>query len=228
MDIFARNDVDRGTFISEHSAPRSRWSSRPIAAKYAFFQHPTLSPSFFGQPARRKRKYTMWAESESMKLRLPPVMSFNDLFIELFQRTILLDCGIFVKVPRATRSNFLQQRLRADGFFDIADHELCDHMALSPSEVIRLIGFSRLAAEKGLISEDEGWCVSVAIVNLSQTAQYAGLIDSSCAPTLLRRSVLFDLVSDQLVLPQAHFAIQGYPASELMGDRCSFFAFVSF
>ena len=48
-------------------------------------------------------------------------------------------------------------------------------------------------------------------MNLFQNADFAGVMTNPVAPTLMRRSFLYDIISDQELLPLQHLLIQGFP-----------------
>ena len=77
-----------------------------------------------------------------------------------------------------------------------------------------------LARQRGLCEHNfKGWKVSYALANISQTAQYNKQIqvDGAVVPTLLRRSLLVDLVEQRAITRPELWCIQGYPHPHVEG-----------
>ena len=86
--------------------------------------------------------------------------------------------------------------------------------ALQPALWAHLQGYQAIAEDKGQFANGEVLqTVPALLCNLAQNPLYFNQLDSVLAPTLLRNTVLFDLMQARLleVYPE-HFLIMGYPA----------------
>lgn len=102
---------------------------------------------------------------------------------------------------------------------------------ITPGEAVRLDGYLVKAASNGLCSNDLAqWNVRFALADLTQSADFRGIyIGSRMMPTLLRRTKLRDMVSDQAVGEISSWLAQGFPHPSALGlqpELASLFPFV--
>ena len=86
----------------------------------------------------------------------------------------------------------------------------------------------RLKDAKELLGDDlDG--VKASFVNLFQTVKYMGVSRNGIIPRLLRRSFIYDLVTDRELIALQHLLIQGYPVPLLTPYmvRISFFDYTN-
>ena len=183
------------------------------ADAYMCVQPPSLCPTMFGIPTRRKRKYTMWMLSLRWHLDLPPRACFLDTFEEMFRKSLVATADSYMCGTDAEVGSQLRSAMRLQGF-DFDDDALArcsGAMALTPGEAVRCREYEQFAQDRGLKVGD-CWTVPVALINVTQRATFIRCIDTETTPTLMRRTALFDMVRSRMLLPMEYWAIQGYAA----------------
>ena len=113
------------------------------------------------------------------------------------------------------------------------DDGLAESSAGSPAELARLEGYQLLASQMGLCDDCFfNWdaCLNFAIVNVTQRAEFIGLKIRDAAPTLLRKSKLWNLLTEQPIHVAVHWLMQGFPHpsfSRLSPELIAYFPYAS-
>ena len=140
---------------------------------YLCLQPPPICPTQFGRPSRRKRSYTVWIKSASLKLRFPAGICFLDVFEAAFHRTLRLSPSKYICAPEKHVQMRQWDAIKSNGF-DIDISSACGWSALTSADAMRLQQFEELASERGLVQRVTGgvdtdtWTVDCALVNGSQ------------------------------------------------------------
>ena len=81
---------------------------------------------------------------------------------------------------------------------------------LSGFHSCNLEGYNVAAIKEGIFMESSGWKVPSLIVNLEQRPNFHKMFQLNGVPALLKKSVLYDLVKDQVLDAEYHWLIQGF------------------
>ena len=182
-------------------------------------QPPALCPTDLGRPSRRKRKYTLWLLKRTLKLNIPPSTCFFDIFQDIFYRTMESTAAVYRCAPDELVARHNCAGVERQGF-QVHPADVTGSMALTPGPALRLSGFEELAAKRGIL-KDGVWQVGVALVNITHRPGFIKQIDCACAPALMRRSDLFDLVTSRELVGPEYWAIQGYPHPDMIRSALS-------
>jgi hypothetical protein len=150
-----------------------------------------FSPRQIGLPVERRRRYERYNNAARLQ-----VFPRNDIdFKKVFFRCLACDLSVFAS--------------QAESF-----HKQGQDVALTAACEARIEGYLLLASKKGLLvptpPPGKPWLRTCVLVDAEQDAGYGGLFDVS-APTLLKRSRLYDIVQQRLAAPAQHWLMQGFP-----------------
>ena len=164
-----------------------------------------FSPVNLGIPTGRRRRYTA--------LDLIPVAA-QDLekepgptFESLFYRNMEVSCSIYMAASESQVKEFLSERVHATaqklGYAPVGDTDY--EKTLTCGEYTRLQGHRlNLCRQHKVLPK-------VALTCLDQNPEWMKSSFTKQTPTLLRKSTLYDMISQRPLLPLEYFLIQGYP-----------------
>ena len=165
----------------------------------------TFAPTDLGAPTNRKRKYTSFALQPWLSYDVP-CPSFSDLF---FKAVVLHASAYLDAVPEEIRRAELEMMKLERG----ASPAAAIMASMGAGTVERLDDWMSLAKGMGLITEEgsaqEG--LQMALVDTTQRAAFSKRVSTDCWPTLLTRTLLFDLVKQEFVPVASHWLAQGWP-----------------
>ena len=168
------------------------------------------SPHATGVPTSCERMYVDIAPNNASADNCK--LNFSSLFAE----PSLADVTVFFCASRSMIDHEIAQELRRQDMDCLEDDIFVWRKSpldimLSPSETDRMMGFYRFARLRDTLSSDNRWNQSAAVVNVAQTVGFAKSFSEKVMPTLLRKSILVDLVRESPVWACEHFLIQGFP-----------------
>ena len=137
-------------------------------------------------------------------------------FPELFYRKLVCDAGVFLEAS----SQLVEAESKLDSVTSWASKHgvegACNDDRYSPATYAMLEGHRNKARDSGLCNAFfEDWVCDTAIVNLKQTSHFAPKANFLYMPTLLRGSLLYDLVRKRTVLLAEHWLMQGFPHPDI-------------
>lgn len=222
------------------SIPRSIFA-RPWAASEATAARSynvvgeIFGPAALGVPSARRRKY--------LAFHLSPfsVMGPNLDFGRIFFRERLADASVYLVASAEIMQAELHERLAAcaarDGSLQpsqlrefLQDEDLA---IMTGGEVGRLESWKVLAHRPTLCDAGlDNWAPStpMAVVDITQNADYVRCCSTHVFPTLLTESVLYDLLRNRRVTCAEHWLVQGFAQAGVphIPPRCSkYFPFPS-
>lgn len=215
VDVFGEKSLAR--------SPVSSFAS--CAGSYASFSQ-LLCPTMLGLPCRRVRKYNLWIFKETAQIDLPPCYTFNDAFQEICYRNMQMTIASYLVAPPHVVLAETRDALRRQGIHFEEEELVTNCMGVTSADWHRIEQYMEEAGNKGLfvgscaadnMDGKHTWSCSAALVNASQNVSFCSSIDTEQAPTLLRRSIIFDLVQQRLLAVPEHWMIQGYPHPQLLG-----------
>lgn len=111
------------------------------------------------------------------------------------------------------RAFFADMRLDASVYLDAGMSPVVPPAIVPPpADLARIEGYQYRAKEMGYCNGDfTEWSLKVAVVNITQRVEFMDLRASPVMPTLLRKSILWDLVRDEMVHPAVHWIVMGFP-----------------
>ncbi|CAE8668378.1 unnamed protein product [Polarella glacialis] len=174
-----------------------------------------FSPTDIGVPTERNRKYCHWKGKGVAK----PAVSFPEL---LFRR---LDAKITVYLVAEQNEIDIDEHSATKKRRAVAAAAAGSGAAfgggashLTESECSHLEGFQLLAKKKRLCDvSGKVWAVEAALVSVTQTSCHNPTISTNSVQTLLRKTLLHDLVQNKQVTTAEMWLIQGFPRPGLQG-----------
>lgn len=168
-------------------------------------QTAVFCPRQLGAGAMRKRRYSAW------HLRANAVPDASTQFSDVFFKQPRLTGSCYFVLDDSQARAALAKSAAKRSWPGSGGSEEPSHKELLPAAFrVRLAAYAKAAARQGLVDKEGNWCMSSCFVNASQTVGFAGLPRSPCVGALIKNSVVFDLVSERLLTPVEHFAVQGY------------------
>ncbi len=167
-----------------------------------------ITPTQWGLPAQRQRKYTVALLQESGNMGCH---SFARDFLQLFGRECKLTGEVYFAAPERVQQEYYRS-LAEKRQYDPASTKnwgIADVLAPSYREIAKR--YSNAAPR------DAQAC---SIVDLSQDpSRLGGRSPPSHMPALVKNSHMFHVQSQRLLLPEQHFVVMGFPAVRLWTDR---------
>ena len=186
-----------------------------------------FSPHDMGIPSIRYRKYTTFHLKGVATLlgkgSPRPNEWRQDSFRNMFFRKVVVDARIYMVGREAQRSQEAsepeiiveeaEESKEVDHVGNCTDNKtllsLPSIQSLDVESRLRLLEYMSIARESRA-SGSSSTLSGVALCNLFQNASFNSAV-TDLAPTLLKKSVLFDLMHCRPVPPRTHWLIQGFP-----------------
>ena len=177
----------------------------------------TISPMDLGHPVRRKRRYSLAFNAETME----ELQVYGQESLAKFNRSLELDAGVYFSTPRAgsIALAYAQELARARRLppTDVAGAPWEFVTLLTSSEFRRLNKYIGAAKDAGYFDTYD-----IAIVDLSQRPEYIGSRFSPHCPALRRNTRPWLIMEDGMakpLLPLEHWAAQGWAIPGLGPER---------
>ena len=199
--IFAETD---GILKSPFLPPSSPYVGYTMRTK-------VFSPTDLGIPSMRHRKYSRWKLGNEQV----PSISFEDLLFRSLDASPDIYFVANAHARCAEWEEFHGDQKSKPVVASNASNMLTDISHLSTAALNKLEGYDTLAKKLGLHNPDAApgseWSESCVIVNLKQTAEHVKFVHWDAMPTLLRHSLLFDLVRRNTLTVAEAWLVQGFP-----------------
>ena len=157
-----------------------------------------VSPSDMGIPSRRHRRYTIATKCS----RIFPAFDFGDIFPHVASRSIMMRPDVFFCAPEDAQQTCLAELLRRRGL--VAPRQSWQatwKLALSFSDRQRLREYIKKYKE-GLPG---------CLCDVSQNYKWIRSLSQLCFPTLVTNSIIYNLMSERLLVAPEYFAVNGVP-----------------
>ena len=170
-------------------------------------RHEVFSPSNIGVPSERFRKY-IW-----LKLHGGGSDRLDATFQDIFYSKLVATPSLYIVGSKSWR-RVEDKRRRAETARcknEDWDSSADEGMPVDTNgDFERLDGWRSLAVKSGLVDGSK-WRVDVALANLAQLAEFMKVVNTTAAPAILRKSILFDLVTNSRLLVSELWLLQGFP-----------------